>query len=386
MMLLFLGACLHLAAQNLKLQVNGVPVEMVKVEGGTFTMGDQTQQIKDALPLHKVTLKGYFVGRTEVTQQLWRAVMGSNNSKFKGQYHPVESVEYEEIQTFIEKLNEMTGVKFRLPTEAEWEFAARGGNLSRGSFFSGSMNPDEVGWFGENNPTGTTHNVANKAPNELGIHDMTGNVWEWCSDYNGPFSEKAQKNPKGNVEKTWHQVKGGGYRHRAPWCMIPYRDLKFPSVKSDDLGFRLAMDASKANVKKMQVADEWDLTTEMVKEVLPKPTVEEKDVVENPTVEQLAGLWQAFQPGYNGRREYGMFLKALNADASFQNIMGRGRFRIERKGTWTLENGCLVEKLGPKHKGDAMKVTLSDGGRLMHLSYSSFYDGTPVDEYFERVR
>ena len=86
MMLLFLGACMHLAAQNLKLQVNGVPVEMVKVEGGTFTMGDQTQQIKDALPLHKVTLKGYYVGRTEVTQQLWRAVMGSNNSKFKGQY------------------------------------------------------------------------------------------------------------------------------------------------------------------------------------------------------------------------------------------------------------------------------------------------------------
>ena len=167
----------NVQAQNLRTTVNGAPIEMIEVKGGTFMMGDQTRQNQDALPLHRVTLSSYYVGRTEVTQKLWTAVMGYNDSNFKGDYRPVENIDYEEIQTFLKKLNEATGINFRLPTEAEWEFAARGGLHSMGYVYSGSNKLDEVGWTGDSNPTRTTHNVANKHPNELGIFDMTGNVW-----------------------------------------------------------------------------------------------------------------------------------------------------------------------------------------------------------------
>ena len=122
----------QLNAENLKTKVNNAPVEMIEVRGGSFMMGDHNKQNKDALPLHKVTLDSYYVGRTEVTQQLWEAVMGYNNSTYKGEYRPVESIDYEEIMSFLKKLNTMTGIKFRLLTEAEWEFAARGGLFSKG--------------------------------------------------------------------------------------------------------------------------------------------------------------------------------------------------------------------------------------------------------------
>ena len=123
----------NVQAQNLRTTVNGAPIEMIEVKGGTFMMGDQTRQNKDALPLHRVTLSSYYVGRTEVTQKLWTAVMGYNDSHFEGDYRPVENIDYEEIQTFLKKLNKATGINFRLLTEAEWEFAARGGLHSMGA-------------------------------------------------------------------------------------------------------------------------------------------------------------------------------------------------------------------------------------------------------------
>ena len=207
--------CIGVRAQNLKATVNGAPIEMIEVEGGTFMMGDHMEQRADALPLHEVTLDTYYVGRTEVTQQLWTAVMGYNNSYFKGKYRPVETIDYDEVQAFIIKLNKLTGINFRLLTEAEWEYAARGGNKSKGYIYSGSNDLDEVGWTVYNNVINATHNVANKAPNELGIYDMTGNVWEWCSDYNGAYTSEPQKNPTGPTWQSWHQARGGAFHNNA---------------------------------------------------------------------------------------------------------------------------------------------------------------------------
>lgn len=390
-------------AQNLKTMVNGAPIEMIEVKGGSFTMGDHNKQNQDALPLHKVTLDSYYVGRTEVTQQLWKAVMGYNNSHFKGDLCPVESIEYEEIMTFLNKLNALTGVKFRLLTEAEWEFAARGGLQSKDYVYSGSNDIDAVGWTG-NNPTLRTHNVANKAPNELGIYDMTGNVWEWCSDYNGAYTEKAQKNPKGPTTPSWHQAKGGGYSHFAYWCQLCYRDRKYPAEKSEGLGFRLAMDATKGNKGKMEVANEWYLTRTVVEEKdsnagvaygsVANTKLSETNIVEHPTREQLVGVWQACTSDGKGGRKYGITFKILSSDGKFQN-MGltnvTGKFGYAGTGTWKLEDGCLVETVDVgsgnifEGKSNAMELTLSDGGNLMHIIWVHSVSGARVDEYFEKV-
>lgn len=181
-------------------QVGGVSFDMVWVEGGTFRMGATSEQGSDAWggekPVHSVTLSGYYIGKTEVTQALWKAVMGSNPSEFKGDNLPVEQVSWDDCQEFIRKLNSLTGQHFRLPTEAEWEFACRGGNNSCGYKYSGSNDIDNVAWYFDNSGH-KTHPVGTKAQNELGIYDMSGNVWEWCSDWYGNYSSGAQTNPKG---------------------------------------------------------------------------------------------------------------------------------------------------------------------------------------------
>ena len=157
--------------------VNGVSFEMARVEGGTFRMGATSEQEDEAdsdeTPVHSVTLSGYYIGKTEVTQALWQAVMGSNPSRFKGSDLPVECVSWNDCQEFIKKLNRLTGRNFRLPTEAEWEFACRGGNNSRGYKYSGSNDIDNVAWYWDNSGE-KTHPVGTKAPNELGIYDMSG--------------------------------------------------------------------------------------------------------------------------------------------------------------------------------------------------------------------
>ena len=193
-------------------EVNGVKFAMVTVEGGTFMMGSDSG-VSDEKPIHEVKLNSFSIGQTEVTQELWEAVMGSNPSVWKEAKHPVESVSWDDCQTFIQELNQLTGQQFRLPTEAEWEYAARGGKYSRGYKYSGSDNIEEVGWYMNNSRrqyTGPTiHEVATKAPNELGIYDMSGNVYEWCSDRYGSYSSGSQTNPTGAASGADRVRRGG---------------------------------------------------------------------------------------------------------------------------------------------------------------------------------
>ena len=185
---------------------------MVYVSGGTFTMGATGEQDSDAFddekPTHSVTLNSFYLCKYEVTQALWKAVMGKNPSDFKGNNLPVENVSWNDCQTFISRLNNLTGRNFRLPTEAEWEYAARGGNRSRGYKYSGSNNPSDVSWDIDNSGD-KTHPVGSKRPNELGLYDMSGNVYEWCSDWYGTYSSSSQTNPTG-PSSGWGRVKRGG--------------------------------------------------------------------------------------------------------------------------------------------------------------------------------
>ena len=240
--------------------VNGVTFNMIRVDGGTFTMGatsEMTNPLDGEKPTHQVTLSSYYIGETEVTQSLWQAVMGSNPSKFKGDNLPVEQVSWSDCQDFIKKLNEMTGKSFRLPTEAEWEFAARGGNKSRHTQYSGSSNIDEVAWYWQNSGdkylTGDwdmdkieknncrTHPVKTKKSNELGIYDMSGNVWEWCQDYYGSYSSTSQTNPTGPDSGTYRVVRGGSWSSVAGYCRSSNRSCRTPGSSHDYLGLRLVL-------------------------------------------------------------------------------------------------------------------------------------------------
>ena len=226
------------------LTINGVSYEMVWVEGGTFRMGATSEQGSDAWdfekPVHSVTLSGYYIGKTEVTQALWKAVMGSNPSFFEGDNLPVEQVSWDDCQEFIRELNALTGQNFRLPTEAEWEFACRGGNNSRGYKYSGSNYIDNVAWY-EDNSGEKTHPVATKLPNELGIYDMTGNVLEWCSDWYGDYSSGAQTNPKGPDSGSGRVSRGGSWYNSARFCRSSLRCNIYPTRRLNSLGLRLAL-------------------------------------------------------------------------------------------------------------------------------------------------
>lgn len=228
-----------------KCKVKGVEFSMVKVEGGTFTMGatkDQGSNNSNQRPTHKVSLSTFYIGETEVTQELWQAVMGNNPSKFKGAKLPVENVSWNDCQQFIAKLNKLTGRRFRLPTEAEWEFAARGGNSSKGYKFAGSNNPDNVAWH-QGNSGNKPHNVGTKKANELGIYDMSGNVWEWCQDWFGSYSSNAQTNPKGPSSGTDHLNRGGAWCHESKFAPVFFRGSSGkPDRKVDNLGFRLVLE------------------------------------------------------------------------------------------------------------------------------------------------
>ena len=195
----------------------------------------------DEKPVHQVTLtKDYYIGETEVTQELWTAVMWSNPSSFKGSDQlPVESVSWNDCQAFITKLNELTGKNFRLPTEAEWEFAARGGNASEGYTYSGSNTLGDVAWYFSNSSR-KTHEVATKAPNELGLYDMSGNVWEWCQDWYGSYSSDVQTDPTGPTSGSARVVRGGGWSIDDYDCRVAYRYTGYPSGYSRYyLGLRL---------------------------------------------------------------------------------------------------------------------------------------------------
>ena len=225
--------------------VNGVTFKMVRVDGGTFAMGCTVEQDADAeaheAPVHDVTLSNYYIGETEVTQELWLAVMGENPSTFNDNNQcPVERVTWEMCQEFITQLNALTGRTFRLPTEAEWEFAARGGNKSQGYHFAGSDNLDEVAWFTENSGA-ATHPVGGKKANELGLYDMCGNVNEWCADWYSLYPETPQTNPTGPETGRSRIYRGGSWQNASKACRITRRNYFAPGTIRNYMGFRLAM-------------------------------------------------------------------------------------------------------------------------------------------------
>lgn len=224
--------------------VGGVQFTMVRVDGGTFQMGATSEQRSDAdsyeKPAHQVTLSSYYIGETEVTQELWRAVMGKNPSNFKGDRLPVERVSWKDCQSFIEKLSRQTGLRFRLPTEAEWEYAARGGNKSRGYKYSGSNNIGDVAWY-DGNSSSSTHDVKTKQPNELGLYDMSGNVWEWCQDWYGSYSAGSQQNPTGASSGPARMRRGGSWDDSADGCRVSARSCYAPDDRGNYLGLRLAL-------------------------------------------------------------------------------------------------------------------------------------------------
>ena len=233
----------------LEFEVEDVSFKMILVEHGSFTMGATSEQEDpddDEKPAHKVTLtKDYYMGETQVTQALWEAVMGDNPSCFEGEERPVESVSWDDCQKFIRKLNrtlrsQLHGKFFRLPTEAEWEFAARGGNKSCGYQFSGSDDLDEVAFYFDNSDDGTC-DVASFEPNELEIYDMSGNVWEWCLDWYGGYNSSAQTDPKGPSSGSDRVIRGGSWFNVVRNCRLSYRSLNSPDFRDDDLGLRLAL-------------------------------------------------------------------------------------------------------------------------------------------------
>lgn len=222
--------------------VNGVQFKMIRVSGGTFRMGSPDSDVfSNGSPVHSVTLRDYWIGETEVTQELWTAVMGSNPSNFKGNNQlPVECVSYDDCKTFISKLNSLTGKTFRLPTEAEWEFAARGGNNSRGYKYSGSNNIGDVAWYDDNSGN-TTHPVKTKRANELGIYDMSGNVYEWCNDWYGSYSSASVSNPGGPGSGPDRVIRGGSWHYYDMGCRVARRDYDSPGDRNSTFGFRLAL-------------------------------------------------------------------------------------------------------------------------------------------------
>ena len=235
--------------------VNGVSFQMVDVEGGTFTMGVDSVAYEagvaniDELPAHEVTVSSFSIAETEVTQELWMAVMGTNPSNFTGDLQrPVENVSWEDCQEFIAQLNALTGMNFRLPTEAEWEYAARGGNMDSGMLYSGSEVIDEVAWYysnsyvvGTGSPDYGTHVVASKAANELGLFDMTGNVFEWCSDWYGTYNEEPQTDPAGPEMGTDRVIRGGSWISTRRDSRNTSRSGDAPANRSYNVGLRLAL-------------------------------------------------------------------------------------------------------------------------------------------------
>ena len=219
--------------------------DMIYVKGDTFTMGATAKQDSDAesdeKPTHSVTLSDYYIGKYEVTQAQWRAVMGSNPSIWKGDNLPVEDVSWNDIQEFIKKLNAQTGKRFRLPTEAEWEYAARGGNQSKGYKYSGSNKIKDVAWY-DRTSRGKPHPVGQKTPNELGIYDMSGNVREWCQDWYGDYSSDAQTNPTGPSSGSYRVLRGGSWNYYARFCRVSHRNLNNPDLRISNCGFRLVME------------------------------------------------------------------------------------------------------------------------------------------------
>ena len=277
--------------------VNGVAFKMIKVEGGTFPMGATPEQGNDAdadeSPTHPVTLNTYYIGETEVTQALWTAVMGSNPSYFQGDSLPVERVSWNEVQEFITKLNQLTGKQFRLPTEAEWEFAARGGKQSHGYKYSGNSFPAAVAIYKEPK----TNTVGSKSPNELGLYDMSGNVFEWCSDWYGNYESGIQANPQGPSSGTYRVLRGGCWDSEVKTCRVSYRYNSEPDKRSNSIGFRLVFGCNLVTAINAEV-DQRESFEEYV-----APEIEEDEEVEQ-EIFQIVEEMPSFPGGEVKMMEY----------------------------------------------------------------------------------
>lgn len=231
---------------------NGSVFTMVLVEGGTFEMGATEEQGTEdpdeyEYPVHTVNLSSFYICQTEVTQQLWYNVMGTSPARIFGDdMLPVDCVKWDMCQEFIKALNELLDYQFefRMPTEAEWEFAARGGNRSQHYKYSGSDNPDEIAWY-EGNSKGSTHPVASKKPNELGIYDMSGNLWEWCSDWQAHYQMEEQTNPVGPGDGTHRIMRGGSWTYDKSFCRVSRRNYISNVIGVSNCGLRLAMTCKK---------------------------------------------------------------------------------------------------------------------------------------------
>ena len=233
--------------------VAGINMTMVFVEGGTFQMGATSEQgsdyDSDEKPVHSVTLDSYYIAETEVTQAQWYAIMGTTiyqqrdkasgeTLKGVGNNYPMYFVSLDEAQKFCEKLSQLTGRTYLIPTEAQWEFAARGGNMSQGYKYSGGNSLYDVAWY-DNNSSDTTHSVKQKQPNELGLYDMSGNVWEWCSDWYDSYSSSSQTNPTGPSSGSDRVLRGGSWNGGAMRCRVSERGYNSRSSRHNFNGFRV---------------------------------------------------------------------------------------------------------------------------------------------------
>lgn len=231
-------------AQDRHYRINGVRFTMKYVEGGTFMMGASDNDSiadSDERPAHKVTVGDFYIGETEVTQELWKAVMGKNPAKIKGENWPIENVSYKKCLEFVEKLSEMTGRHFRLPTEAEWEYAARGGKYSKGYLYAGSNDVEKVAWL-HNDTLWTRHMpVASKQPNELGIYDMSGSVWEWCDTPYEPYSGDKGMFFTRLIRSRFKVVRGSGFRGYAQYARVSNRYCNAVWRNDHTIGLRIAM-------------------------------------------------------------------------------------------------------------------------------------------------
>ena len=220
---------------------SGIPANFVFVEGGSFLMGSDSLYA-DEIPQHRVTLDDFWIGKYEVTQKEWVDVMGENPRSFQGDSLAVDNVSWADVQVFIQKLNQKTGLQFSLPTEAEWEFASRGGNASKGFLYSGSDEFNDVGWY-RFNSFRRKHPVGSKLPNELGIHDMSGGVWEWCSDWydSSYYAAAPSANPKGPIQGTYRVARGGSWSNGTVVCRVSSRGFDSPERRDYQTGFRLVV-------------------------------------------------------------------------------------------------------------------------------------------------
>jgi len=230
------------SSRNRNIILQNLIENMVYVEGGMFDMGatpEQESKVKDEHPVHKVMVAPFSIGKYEVTQEEWQAVMGRNPSHFKGKNRPVEQVSWKDCVEFIEKLNSITGKHFRLPTEEEWEYAARGGCRTARCKFAGGNQLDKVAWYNDNSSK-ETHEVGKKTPNELGLYDMAGNVWEWCAGRKTDYASPSQETGETGSE-SFRVNRGGGWRSGEGLCRNSFRSEDDVNDRLNTLGLRLAM-------------------------------------------------------------------------------------------------------------------------------------------------